>query len=115
MPYQRQRVPIGQRRERIAVQRAIRVDDALGGQAVTKWRTIAEPWASVLALDERDQEGLSAEQLTARHGYHITLPYSTDITPQTRLIWREKVLSIFTVADDESRRRRLVVYAGEVQ
>jgi SPP1 family predicted phage head-tail adaptor len=115
MPYQQKRVPIGQRRERVELQRAVSADDDRGGQRVTKWTPIATVWAQVLPLDEREKEALVAQQITAKHAYHIVVPYSTDFTPKERLVWRGQTLQIHTVSDDESRRRRLVLQCGEVQ
>jgi SPP1 family predicted phage head-tail adaptor len=115
MPYQQKRVPIGQRRERVEVQRARTTDDGAGGQVVTKWTPIASLWAQVVPLDERTKEAFAARQITALHAYHIVIPYSTEVTPAERVVWRGQTLQIHTVTDDESRRRRLVLQCGEVQ
>ena len=117
MPYQMPRVPIGGRRERVTLQEAVTADDGLGGQAVTKWRTVGEPWAQVQALDERTKEGMAAQGITARHGYHVTLPYRADISvrPELRVIVRDTTMQIHTVTDDEGRRRRQILQVGEIQ
>ena len=115
MPYQRARIPIGQRRERVTVQIAQTSDDGAGGQVTTKWAPLIETWAHVAPLDERDKEGLRAQQITATHAYHIAIPYTTSVTPTERVIWRGKTLQIFTAVDDDSRKRRLMLQCGEVQ
>lgn len=117
MPYQMPRIPIGRRREKIELQEAVTEDDGLGGQTVTRWRTIGEPWAQVQALDERTKEGMAAQGITARHGYHVAIPYRTDIDvrPELRLIVRDSTMQIHTVTDDEGKRRRLILQVGEVQ
>jgi SPP1 family predicted phage head-tail adaptor len=117
MPYQQPRIPIGQRREKVALQQAVVEDDGLGGQTVLRWQTIGEPWAQVAALDERTKEALAAQAITARHGYHVTIPYRTDVavTPSLRVIVRDTTMQIHSVTDDEGRRRRLVLQVGEVQ
>lgn len=117
MPYQMPRVPIGARREKVELQQAVIEDDGLGGQTLIRWRTIGEPWASVQALDERTKEALAAQSITARHGYHVTIPYRTDVsvTPSLRIIVRESTMQIHSVTDDEGRRRRLILQVGEVQ
>jgi SPP1 family predicted phage head-tail adaptor len=114
MPYQQRRIPIGRRRERIAIQRASTSGDGMGGQS-NVWTTIAEPWAQIWPLDERDKEALAAQQITAKHGYHIAIPYRADIRPTMRAIIRDTTMEIHTVSDDEMRRRRLVLQVGEVQ
>ncbi len=117
MPYQMPRVPIGGRRERVELQEAVIEDDGLGGQTITRWRTIGEPWAQVTALDERTKEALSAQSITARHGYHVLIPYRTDVSvnPTRRVIVRDSTMQIHSVTDDEGRRRRLILQVGEVQ
>jgi SPP1 family predicted phage head-tail adaptor len=115
MPYQRSRIPIGARRERVTLQRAVTAADGIGGLTITKWETVGEPWAYVTALDERDKEALMAQQITATHGYHVAMPYRTDVTPALRLILRDTTMQIHTVVDDEGRRRRLTLQVGEVQ
>jgi len=115
MGYGQVRIPIGARRERVQVQRAVTVDDGMGGQTVTKWALVAEPWAAVQPLDERDKESLKAQQITASHAYHVVIPYRTGITPKMRVVYRGKPLEIHTVVDDEQRSRRLFLQVGEVQ
>lgn len=116
MPYQRPRIPIGERRERVTVQILTgSSDDGLGGQTTGKWKPLVETWAAVTPLDERDKEALRAQQMTATHAYHVAIPYTTQVTPEHRLLWRDKTLQIHTVTDDESRRRRLVLQVAEIQ
>ena len=115
MPYQRPRIPIGQRREKVLLQEAVTTGDGMGGQTIIKWRTISEPWAHVTALDERDKEALAAQQITAKHAYHVVIPYQVGIGPSLRLILRDTTMQIHTVVDDEGFRRRLTLQVGEVQ
>ena len=114
MPYQQLRIPIGRRREQVAIQRASTSDDGMGGQ-VQSWATVSEPWAQVWALDERTKEALAAQSITARHGYHVAIPFSTAVTPKMRVIVRDTTMEIHSVVDDEGKRRRLVLQVGEVQ
>jgi SPP1 family predicted phage head-tail adaptor len=115
MPYQRPRIPIGARREKVTLQEAQTTSDGMGGQTISKWVTIGEPWAQVTALDERDKEALAAQQITAKHAYHVVIPYRDDLTPALRLILRDTTMQIHTVVDDEGLRRRLTLQVGEVQ
>jgi SPP1 family predicted phage head-tail adaptor len=58
---------------------------------------------------------LASQQITARHAYHVVIPYRAGVTPDLRLIVRDTTMQIHTVVDDEGRRRRLVLQVGEVQ
>ncbi len=114
MAYGQNRIPIGHRRELVAIQRAQSSDDGMGGQVET-WSTISQPWANVQALDERAKEALMAQQITARHAYHVVIPYQSGITPALRIIVRDTTMQIHSVVDDEGRKRRLFLQVGEVQ
>lgn len=115
MPYQRPRIPIGARREKVALQEAVTASDGMGGVTITKWRTVGEPWAHVTALDERDKEALAAQQITAKHAYHVVIPYRANVTPDLRMILRDTTMQIHSVVDDQGLRRRLTLQVGEVQ
>ncbi len=115
MPYQSKRTAIGTRRERILIRVAVTSDDGMGGQAVSRYRTVAEPWAAVTPLDERDKEALAAQQITAKHAYHMDIRYRPGITPAMQVQWRGQTFEIHTVADDDMRKKRLVLQCAEVQ
>lgn len=118
MPYQRPRTPCGSRRERAEVQHLPTIDDGIGGQVEADnngWRKFCEIWLMPVPLDERSREVVMGAQLTAQHGYHFDTRYRTDLTNAMRLIWRDKTLQIHSIADDEGRKRRLILYCGEVQ
>lgn len=115
MLYQEKRIPIGRRREKVTIRERATVDDGLGGQAAVRPKVIAEPWGKVEALDERTNEAVAGQQLTARHGYLITIPYQTGLTPRLIVNVRDTTMEIHTVADDEGLRRRLVLQVREVQ
>jgi head-tail adaptor len=118
MPYQKPRTPIGRRRERAVLERLPTTDDGMGGQVAADsngWITVARPWVAVTALDERMKEGIEGSQLTAQHRYHVDMRYQSGVQVEMRLRWRDKVLSIQSVADDEGLARRLILLCGEVQ
>lgn len=114
MAYGQKRIPRGDYRELVTIQQASSSDDGMGGQ-VNGWTTFAQPWAKVEALDERTKEALMAQQITARHGYHVVIPYRSGITPAMRIIVRDTTMQIHSAVDDEGRKRRLVLQVGEVQ
>lgn len=113
--YRQPRVPIGKRRERITIRQRATEDDGLGGQAEMRSSIVGEPWAQVVALDERGREGVQGSQLTVGHGYYLVVPYHPDITPRMIVNVRNTTMEIHTVADDEGLRRRLVLQVREVQ
>lgn len=115
MPYGQARIPIGQRREKVTIQEAVTTDDGMGGQTVLRWQSVAEPYAAVQALDERTKEALMAQQIMARHSYQVVMPYQSGISTKHRIIVRDTTMEIFTVTDDEGKRRRLFLYVGQVQ
>lgn len=115
MPYGQKRVPIGHRRERVTIQVALTSDDGMGGQTVRKWKTVGEPYAKIEALDERTREALMGQAMTARHAYHVVMPYRSDLTPAHRVIVRDTTMQIHSITDDKGLRRRLVLQVGEVQ
>jgi SPP1 family predicted phage head-tail adaptor len=114
VPYGQRRIPIGQRRERITITVSSTSDDGMGGQ-VNSWTTFAEPWATVQALDERTKEALMAQQITARHAYHVVIPYTTGVTAAMRVQMRGTTMEIHSLVDDDGKRRRIVLQVGEVQ
>lgn len=114
MAYGQKRIPRGDFREQVTIQQSQTSDDGIGGQ-VASWATFSQPWAKVEALDERTKEALMAQQITARHGYHVVIPYRSGITPEMRIIVRDTTMQIHSVVDDEGRKRRLVLQVGEVQ
>lgn len=116
MPYLRPRTRIAQRRERAILLSVEYEDNGGGGQhAAGPPQEVGRIWVQMLPLDERTHESIEGAQLTARHGYHFDTRYRTDVTPQQQLVWRGKTLEIQTVVDDEGLRRRLVIFALEVQ
>ncbi len=115
MPYGQTRIPIGRRREKVTIQQAVTASDGMGGQTVTKWKTVSEPWAKIEALDERQQEGLMGEQLKAKHGYLISIPYQSGLTADLRMIVRDTTMQIHTIVDDLGTRKRLVLQVRETQ
>lgn len=116
MPYQRTRTPIGRRHERVQIQQRTSSDDGIGGQTAS-WATLATTWGAIVPLDERNQESLGGDQLTAVHNYHFDLRYRAGARPEPkmRLVWRGKTLEIRTVVDDDVLQRRIIVQASEVQ
>ena len=116
MAYQSPRTPIGQRRHRITVRLAQTSDDGMGGVvSSTALFQRREMWAKVTPLDERTKEALAAQNITARHGYFFEVPYTTGIDPTWQVEYLQKTYEIHSAADDEGRRRRLLLQCGEVQ
>lgn len=115
MAYQKPRTPIGQRRARITVRIAQSSDDGMGGTVASDQYTRREMWAKVEPLDERTKEALAAQSITARHGYFFDVPYTTGIGTGWEVEYGGTVFQIHSAADDEGRKRRLILQCGEVQ
>lgn len=115
MAYQSPRTPIGARRQRIVVRQAQTSDDGMGGTVASDQYTRRLMWAHVLPLDERTKESLAAQAITARHGYFFDVPYTTAIGPTWEVEWQGRTYQIHSAADDEGRKRRLILQCGEVQ
>lgn len=104
---------VGALRERIALKCPITIDDGMGGQSVTKWKTVAEAWAEVKARG--GGETLTASQPMAQATYTISMRYRADISVRDRLEWRERELEVHAVLDKDGRRRWLELVCGEIQ
>jgi SPP1 family predicted phage head-tail adaptor len=117
MGYQAPRTRIGDRRKRIAIQALATSDDGMGGQAPgpNGWRTIGYAWAREIPLDQRTQESLSADQLTARHASFFDIGYRAGVSPTMRVLCDGQTYEIQTAKDDEGRKRRLILACTEVQ
>ncbi len=116
MPYQSARTPIGRRRERAIVYSRAMTDDGMGGQSSTVPASakVAEIWVRPIPLDDRRLEAIMAGQLSAQRTYHFDTAYREDITAKMYLTWRRRELEIHTVADDDARKKRLVLFCSEV-
>lgn len=115
MPYQQPRTLVGARRHRITIRQASTSDDGMGGQAAT-WKTVGRAWAAVTPLDERTKESLYAQQITARHAYHVDIHYRTGIAPHMQVLWKDKTLEVHSVTPDDGwMNRRLILQCAEVQ
>lgn len=114
MGYQRVRTAIDKRRERVHLKQPV-LSESDGQQAIVRWQTVAEPWAAVEALDDRQRESLAALQLTVTQSYHVDIPYRAGVLPSMLVEWRDKTLQIHSVVDDDARRERLILLCSEVQ
>ena len=117
MGYQSPRTEIGKRRQRIQIQALATSDDGMGGQtpSANGWRTIGRSWAREIPLDQRTQEALSADQLTARHASFFDVPYRSGVSPTMRIVCDGQTYEVHTAKDDEGRKRRLILACSEVQ
>ena len=106
---------IGQRRERVTIREALTTDDGMGGQALVRWRTVAEPWAQVTGVDERQRERQDAGQIQGRQSYLVTIPYRAGLTADLQMIVRDTTMQIHSVTDMDGRRRSLLVQVVEAQ
>ncbi|MFZ3035381.1 MAG: phage head closure protein [Parvibaculum sp.] len=101
---------VGELRERVTIERATRLADGVGG-ATSSWSELATVWASVIPLSGR--EVATGERVEAHQSYTITMRYRDDVTTAMRAIWKGRTLNIRSLADPDSRRRRLVLNVEE--
>tara|TARA_R110000868_G_scaffold244926_2_gene501394 strand:+ start:4911 stop:5234 length:324 start_codon:yes stop_codon:yes gene_type:complete len=98
----------GSLRERVMIERPVRVGDGTGGESVS-WTELGEVWAEVASL--AGSEVTQAERDEARGSYTVTMRHRDDVNADMRLVWRGKTLNIRSLRDPDGRRRWLVVSA----
>tara|TARA_R110000868_G_scaffold12110_7_gene58721 strand:- start:14429 stop:14752 length:324 start_codon:yes stop_codon:yes gene_type:complete len=98
----------GQLRERVTIERPMRVSDGTGGESVS-WAELGEVWAQVVSLT--GSEVTQAERDEARGRFTVTIRHREDVSAAMRLVWRGKVLNIRSLRDPDGRRRWLAVSA----
>ncbi len=98
----------GRLRERVTIERPVRVSDGTGGESVS-WAALGTVWAEVASL--AGSEVTQAERDEARGRYTVTMRHRDDVIADMRLVWRGKVLNIRGLRDPDGRRRWLAVSA----
>lgn len=95
---------IGDLRQRVGIQRAVRVADG-GGGAEETWEMLAEVWAAVLPLT--GFERVEADAVSGHVTHEIWLRYRDDVTPDMRFRLGRRLFDVRAVIDIEERRRFL--------
>lgn len=101
----------GKLRHRVTVQRLVKQDDGYGG-IIETWQDVATLWAVVEPL--RGWERFAAQQVQSALSHKVTLRYRPGITPQMRLLYGTRVLTVESVVDVGERHERLELLCSEV-
>jgi SPP1 family predicted phage head-tail adaptor len=100
----------GSLRERLTIERPVRVADDAGG-ARTTWAALATVWAEVVSLG--GVETALGERREARTSHRVTMRFRDDVTAEMRLVWRGRSLDIRGMRDPDGKRRWLAINAEE--
>lgn len=97
-------IRIGDLRQRVGIERAVRVMDD-GGGADEEWEMLAEVWASVTPLT--GSERVEADAINANVSHEIWMRHRSDVSPDMRLRLGPRLFDVRAVMDVEERRRFL--------
>lgn len=89
----------GKLRERVTIQAPREVRSTLG-ETTLEWADVATVWANVYPYSGRDI--LQAMQANVVITHKVYIRYRPGITPEHRILWREKVLEITAVMERPS-------------
>ncbi len=108
------RVEIGDRRNRVTIERKVRgASDGAGGNVAETWGTYVRLWAHVDMRNAR--EIVAADQTVHRLSAVVTILYRTDLTTAMRLVYKGgtyAILGIRHLADGGWSRTELQCEEG---
>lgn len=93
--------------ERVRIEQPMRSDDGQGGQQVS-WEVLSECWAAVSPVYGRGREAARAGQAEAMAGYRVQIRWRDDVLATMRLRWRNRVLWIHSLHEQEGLLSMLV-------
>jgi SPP1 family predicted phage head-tail adaptor len=102
----------GSLRHKVQLQALTVTQNAVTGETVDTWMTIAEPWAEIVPMSAREFISAAAEQSEVRG--RIVIRYRDAIDASMRIVYRGKYYAIFGVmADAESGKEHMTLMVGE--
>jgi SPP1 family predicted phage head-tail adaptor len=101
---------IGDLRYRVVLQKKEITEDELKQQSET-WVDIATVWSAIEPLSGR--EYFSAGQANAEISAKITIRYRKDVTPDTRVVFYNRIFEVLSVINPKERRESLVLMCRE--
>lgn len=107
----RECVCAGDLRERVAIEQVSTSRDAVGG-IVETWSGIAEVWARVMPMSQR--ESWYRQQMNASAAWKIHMRWRPDVTTKHRVRWDSRTFEIRGVANPDERKRWLELSAEEI-
>jgi SPP1 family predicted phage head-tail adaptor len=105
-------VASGNLRHKVQLQAKRVSQDPDTGEMVTRWVTIAQPWAEIVPMSGREFMAAAAEQSEVRG--RIVMRYRDDVNASMRVVYRGKYYNILAVLPDaESGREHITLMTGE--
>lgn len=101
----------GAMRERVTIYAQTQnADDA--GDISTTWTEVATCWARMRPLSANQVERAGRDDAIRR--YQMTIRYRTDVTTNSRVIWRGRRFDVNGVSDETEQRQFLTVFLSEL-
>ena len=97
---------VGAMRERITINSQAQTVDA-AGQISTTWTAGATVWARMKPMTAREVQLAGRDEGT--RGYTMTIRYRTDITTNSRVVWRSRNFDVQGVLDRTEQRQFLEI------
>lgn len=102
---------VGAMRERVTIYSQTQaVDDA--GDITTTWAQGATCWARMRPLSANQVELAGRDDAIRR--YQMTVRYRTDITTNSRIVWRGRRFDVTGATDETEQRQFLTVFLSEL-
>lgn len=94
----------GDLRHRVAIENPVRMSDEAGG-ATIEWQRVAEVWAAIWSRSAG--ENFSADRIAGIATHDIWIRHRSDVTPDMRIRYGNRVFAILGVIDIDDRGRWL--------
>jgi SPP1 family predicted phage head-tail adaptor len=98
-------------RERVDIQAVSETKDAMGSP-VQAWSTVAQVWADVAPMSTSEQ--WRRQQMQSAAGFKVTVRYRADLTPQHRIVLRNRVFQVRGMTNPDQRKRFLEIACDEI-
>ena len=102
------RLMLGLLKQRLIIQQPVTTADAIGG-TTKSWQTLATVWGR--ATPVRGTQFFAGFQKNSEEIYEFMVRYRSGITPQHRILWRNKIYRIISVLHPEGEQEWLVITA----
>jgi SPP1 family predicted phage head-tail adaptor len=107
---------IGNKRDRITVQRRTKVPDADGDLLSETWATYCERWARVIPAKGR--EFTAQDRIKSEASHRLFTRYDTQtaaIRTTDRVLWRGLSFDVLSVTDVDARKREVEIALRRVE
>ncbi len=93
-------VKAGDLRHRVTIESAARTSDDAGG-STTEWQTVAEVWAAI--WPRTVAEAFVLDRIAGTASHDIWIRYRSDVTPDMRIRFGDRIFDILGAIDVEDR------------